>query len=381
MNQDLLQTLNKLISFKSVTPKSAGSIEYIANFLSELGFECEIKTFGSQDEEVTNLYAILGNSSPNICFAGHVDVVPPGNEDSWSSDPFSIKIDGDFIYGRGAVDMKGAIACYMIAVQEFLRNCTLQNGSISFLITSDEEGDGKNGTIKMLEHIKNHDPKIDFCILGEPTNKENIGDTIKIGRRGSVNFDLKIKGKQGHVAYPEKAINPMGILTDILSDLNNINLDKGTEYFLPSNLEVTSIDTRNTVNNVIPNEVDVKFNIRFNDLHNAESLYNKIDEIISKNSKDYELKYKSSSDSFIQKYSEKMKNFTEIVKSSCNTLPNVETGGGTSDARFIHQYAEVVEFGLNCNSAHKINEYTKNSDLQLIYNVYYKCLTEFLSWK
>jgi succinyl-diaminopimelate desuccinylase len=267
----------------------------------------------------------------------------------------------------------------MSAVKDFLSNNKKLDGSISFLITSDEEGDGTYGTIKMLEHIKDEKPKIDFCILGEPTSKKNIGDTIKIGRRGSVDFILKVKGKQGHVAYPERAINPMPILNKILNELVNKKFDSGTEYFSASNLEITSIDTGNIASNVIPEEVRVKFNIRFNNLHNAEELHKEIDSLISVHSNNYTLEYKSSSAPFIQEYSQRMKKFTKIVEDVCGIQSVVETGGGTSDARFIHKYAEIVEFGLNCDSAHKINEFTKNSDLQALHNVYYNCLVKFLS--
>ena len=377
MHQNILPILEKLISFKSITPKGEDAIEYIANILSGLNFKCEIKKFGPNEAKVTNLYAILGDSSPNICFAGHVDVVPPGDADLWNSNPFKMTIRDEIIYGRGTVDMKGAIACYLSAVTEFLKN-NKPKGSISFLITSDEEGDANHGTIEMLEHIKDNQPKIDFCILGEPTSKNKIGDTIKIGRRGSINFTLKITGKQGHVAYPEKAINPIPIITAILKDLSNKTFDTGTEYFQPSNLEITSIDTGNPVTNVIPESVTAKFNIRFNDTYNANDLSAEVVKIIARHSEAYDLKYYSSSSPFIQKYSTRMQEFAQIVQEVCQIAPDIETGGGTSDARFIHPYCEIVELGLNCDLAHKINEHTKNSDLQALHNVYYNCLVKFL---
>ncbi|MDP4709406.1 MAG: succinyl-diaminopimelate desuccinylase [Rickettsiaceae bacterium] len=377
MPQNILPILEKLISFKSITPKGEDAIKYIAKILSDLNFKCEIKSFGPEESKVTNLYAILGNSSPNICFAGHVDVVPPGDTDLWNSEPFKMMIQDDFIYGRGTVDMKGTIACYLSAVIEFLKS-NKPKGSISFLITSDEEGDAKHGTVKMLEHIKDYQPKIDFCILGEPTSKHKIGDTIKIGRRGSMNFTLKITGKQGHVAYPEKAINPIPIITAMLKDLSDKVFDNGTEYFQPSNLEITSIDTGNTVTNVIPESVTAKFNIRFNDTYNASDLSSEVINIIAQHSEAYDLKYSSSSSPFIQKYSARMQEFAQITQEVCQIVPNIETGGGTSDARFIHTYSEIVELGLNCDLAHKINEHTKISDLQALYNVYYSCLVKFL---
>ncbi len=376
MDNKSLEILEKLISFQSVTPKGADAIEYVADFLSDLGFKCDIQKFGPGEEEVTNLYAVLGDSAPNICFAGHLDVVPPMNEDLWNSDPFKMKVQGDNVYGRGAVDMKGAIACAMSAVHIFVNSGAKRNGSISFLLTTDEEGPGTYGTKAMLEHIK--DQKIDFCILGEPTSKRIVGDTIKIGRRGSINFVLKVSGKQGHVAYPEKAINPVPAMLGILAKLGLKKLDDGSEYFQKSNLEVTSIDVGNDVSNIIPESVSAKFNIRFNDHHSSKDLSAMVMEVISEYSDDYDLQYSCSSEPFIQEYSENMRKFTKIAERVCETSPTIETGGGTSDARFIHQFAEVVEFGLNCDLAHKINEHTKISDLQTLHNVYYSCLNEFL---
>ena len=378
MNQNILPILKKLISFRSVTPKGADAIEYVAQFLSELGFTCETKNFGTGEEAVTNLYAILGDTTPNICFAGHLDVVLPMNEALWNYDPFKMTIQDKIVYGRGAVDMKGAIACYLSAAAAFLKENRKPKGSISFLLTTDEEGEAKHGTKEMLEHIKNYTPKIDFCILGEPTTKHRIGDTIKIGRRGSVNFTLKVSGKQGHVAYPEKSVNPIPIMMRMLKDLSDKKFDSGSKYFQKSNLEITSIDTGNPLSNVIPESVSAKFNIRFNDKYTANDLSSEVIQIISRHAEDYDLKYSSSSAAFIQKYSPRMQEFAKIVQELCEITPDIETGGGTSDARFIHSYTEVVEFGLNCEPAHKINEHTTISDLQALYNVYYNCLVKFL---
>ena len=378
MNQNILPILKKLISFRSVTPKGADAIEYVAQFLSELGFTCETKSFGAGEEVVTNLYAILGDTTPNICFAGHLDVVLPMNEDLWRSDPFKMTIQDEIVYGRGAVDMKGAIGCYLSAAAAFLKENRKPKGSISFLLTTDEEGEAKHGTKEMLEHIKNYTPKIDFCILGEPTTKHRIGDTIKIGRRGSVNFTLKVSGKQGHVAYPEKSVNPIPIMMRMLKDLSDKKFDSGSKYFQKSNLEITSIDTGNPLSNVIPESVSAKFNIRFNDKYTANDLSSEVIQIISRHAEDYDLKYSSSSTAFIQKYSPRMQEFAKIVQEICEITPDIETGGGTSDARFIHSYTEVVEFGLNCEPAHKINEHTTISDLQALHNVYYNCLVKFL---
>lgn len=375
--------LKNLISFKSVTPNSAGAIEYIDKLLQESSFQTEIKLFGGSSSQVTNLYGFYGNKKPNICFVGHVDVVPAGDHKLWhNADPFTAYEADDKIYGRGAVDMKGAIACFLAASLDFIKNNPKLNGSISFLITSDEEGEAKYGTKEMLKHIYNQGHKIDFAIVGEPTNEKEIGDTIKIGRRGSVNFNLNIQGKEGHAAYPQKARNPIPCLIKIMHDIINIKLDEGSEFFQSSNLEVTSIDVGNNITNVIPDKASARFNIRFNDLHSAESLTNLIKRIVEKYCNEYQLNYeltgKSSAESFIQSPIDRIADFAGIVASTTNIKPKFSTSGGTSDARFVKNYCPIVEFGLLSETAHKINECTKITDLQKLYDVYYNSLRKFL---
>ena len=413
MTDQILEILTKLISFKSITPKSSGSIEYIAKLLQEAGFVTDIQIFGEKEESTTNLYAKYGDSVPNICFAGHVDVVPPMHPELWISDPFKLTIDEDKIYGRGAVDMKGAIAASMLAALNYLKTNKKPNGSISFLLTSDEEGGAKYGTKAMLEYLELKGEKIDFTILGEPTSEEEIGDTIKIGRRGSVNFDLTVQGKQGHVAYPLKAMNPVTSLVKIAADLIEVDFDAmrhceepqatrqsqeassnlvvspgiaapsskarndESSFFNKTNLEITSIDVGNNVTNIIPETASMKFNVRFNDLHTSSSIAGIVMELIAKHEVIFDLKYRASAESFIQTYSARMKQFADIVAKECKLTPSIGTSGGTSDARFIHKYSQVVEFGLNSSEAHKINEHTKISDLQRLYNVYYTSLIEF----
>lgn len=377
--EQVLETLGKLVSFKSVTPQSSGSIEYIAKLLSSVGFSCDIQVFGEKEEERTvNLYARYGTGSPNICFAGHIDVVPPMNENLWDYNPFELKVVGETVYGRGTVDMKGAIACAMVASLNYLRNYKEPNGSISFLLTSDEEGCAKYGTKPMLEYLEQKGEKIDFSILGEPTARAHFGDTIAIGRRGSVNFILTVTGKQGHVAYPHTATNPITSSVKVAMDLMNINFDDGSEFFEKTNLEITSFDVGNDVVNIIPEKSTLKFNVRFNDRHSAKTIFGIVLETIAKHDVIFDLQYESSAESFVQEYSEKMKKFANIVKNQCHIAPEIDTNGGTSDARFIHKYSEIVEFGLSFDQAHKINEHTKISDLQTLYNVYYTSLVEFL---
>ena len=376
--KNVLNVLEQLIAFKSITPTGKDAIDFVADYLRKLGFECLIKTLGPNGQEVTNLYATLGHEVPNICFAGHIDIVPPGDEKLWQSDPFQMQVKDDLVFGRGTVDMKGAIACCLVAVSEFLKENKNHNGTISFLLTTDEEGDGTHGLKEMLEYIKDIEPKIDFCILGEPTTEHEVGDTIKIGRRGSINFDLTINGKQGHVAYPEKAINPMPIVISALKGLIETEFDSGSEFFQKSNLEITSIEGQNPVRNVIPFSVSTKFNIRFIDKHTPSDLAAKVAHVISQYSDDYELNYSCTSLPFVQEYSKEIERFADIVYDTCGIRPKIKTNGGTSDARFIHKYTQVVEFGLNCDLAHKIDEHTKICDLQTLYNVYYSSLVKLL---
>ncbi len=379
-----IQLLEKLISFQSVTPNSSGCIEYISNLLEKNGFKTETKIFGEDNYKVTNLYAVYGTARPNICFAGHVDVVPAGDRALWLNDPFIASKVGEKIYGRGTVDMKGAIACFLAASLQFIECVKVPNGSISFLITSDEEGSGKYGTVEMLKYLHQHDNNlIDLAIVGEPTNEQQVGDTVKIGRRGSINFNLALYGTAGHVAYPLQANNPIHPLVQILNELVNYRLDEGSKFFQQSNLEITSIDVGNDTTNVIPRKITAKFNVRFNDLHSLSSITDLIDQIINKYCAKYQFKYElssvSSADCFIQEPTGLIADFVQVVSDTTQISTKLSTSGGTSDARFIKDYCPVVEFGLLSETAHKINEYTKVSDLQNLYHVYYDCLTKFLA--
>lgn len=378
MENNILDILNKLIACKSITPFSDGSIEYISTLLEKNGFHCDIQKLGPKSEQVTNLYAIYGNEPPNICFAGHVDVVPIVDRSLWKFDPFLMTISENKIYGRGVVDMKGAIACAIAAVLKLISTTKKNNGSISFLLTSDEEGTGEFGTKKMLEYISNSYPKINFCILGEPTSSNLVGDTIKIGRRGSINFELLIHGKAGHVAYPDECVNPIKILSAIMNDLINMDLDIGSEFFQKSNLEFTEINSSNKAKNIIPEQISASFNIRFNNLWTVEKLVNNVENVIKKHSTNYKLSYQSSSNSFLQTKFSYIKKFSNIIEKITKIKPNLSTSGGTSDARFIHQYAETAECGLKYRSAHKINEFTTLSDLNLLYNIYHSSFINFL---
>lgn len=370
--------LKKLISFPSVTPTDAGGLNFIADLLKERGFAVYIKEFG--ETRVRNLYATyshtelgIAHNFPNICFAGHIDVVPPG--EGWSSSPFIAREEDGKIYGRGAVDMKGALACMIASALNFLQEKPEIKGAISFLITADEEGDAKYGTKPMLEWMEEQGHKIDFAIVGEPTCDKELGDIIKIGRRGSVNFTLKVIGIQGHVAYPKLAENPNSIMVRILHDLVGMKLDDGNETFQPSNLEVTSIDTGNPTTNVIPSEANARINIRFNNEHKSAELTKKVDEICGKYAKNYVLEQRVSAEPFLSQNSEFTGIFTKVVHDATCVSPKLGTSGGTSDARFIQAYCPLLEFGLLNETAHKIDEHVKIGDLQKLHNVYYNFLS------
>ena len=378
MTPDYIEYLKKLIGFKSVTPESAGAIEYVAELLKNYGFDVEIKEFGDS-YKVKNLYAKFGSGAPNICFGGHVDVVPTGDLKLWTTDPFLAFQREDRIYGRGAVDMKGAIACMLAAAIKFIKERKDFAGQISFLLTSDEEGEAKFGTRAMLEYLSAKNVNIDLMIIGEPTCELEVGDTIKIGRRGSINFTLDVYGTQGHAAYPRKADNPLNYMISILQELNSLELDAGSEYFQSSKLVVTSVDTGNSATNVIPASTCAKFNVRFNDSQTPENIVELVEQKIEQHTKNYRLTTHCSAEVFIQKPVGLLEDFANIVREVTKSKGEFSTSGGTSDARFAVKYCKVVEFGLLSSSAHKIDEYTEINDLQRLYNVYYYCLSKFLN--
>ncbi len=396
-----LELASKLISYKSVSgEKDEGAINFIEQFLTDLGFKSIKQNFvGSGSYEVENLYAEYSFYSPkiskNLCFAGHTDVVPAGDVSKWSINPYKPEVINGFLIGRGAVDMKGSIACFMASVQDFLKSPEFilsqkenknHNAKISFLITGDEEADSINGTEKMLKFIYDKNFKIDSCIVGEPSNSEKLGDTIKIGRRGGVSFQLQINGVQGHVAYPEKAKNPVPIISEIIYKLSELKLDNGNKYFQPSNLEVTSIDVGNPVVNLIPASASAKMNIRFNDIQTAESVKLKIEEIIQSTLKNHNnsLTYNLTqigrvNESFVFPPSDFAKLIAKSVYNRTNIQPEFTTTGGTSDARFIKNYCEVAEFGLINTTAHKIDEKIAISDLQNLKDIYQDFIKDYFS--
>ena len=371
MSNKLIQLCIDLISCKSITPTNDGAIEIIESKLSKMGFLTHKLHF----EDTTNLYAKIGNSSPNLCFAGHTDVVPPGDITKWEVNPFQPEVIGDRLVGRGTVDMKSAICAFITATENYLARGG--RGTISFLITGDEETSGKNGTPKLLEWLKKHNEKIDSCIVGEPTSNKKIGDTIKIGRRGSITFKLVITGQQGHVAYPDLAINPIAQLIDILHKLQHHNLDTGNDFFDPSNLEITTIDVNNNAGNVIPEIAKAQFNIRFNNIQTATKLEEFVRLTISSVTETYSLDVKNSASPFVTKPGILSDTMLNAIHQTLGFIPQISTSGGTSDARHIKNLCPVIEFGLLNATAHKINESASIDDIKNLSLIYENFLDLF----
>jgi succinyl-diaminopimelate desuccinylase len=368
-----IELAQKLMNFSTVTPKDAGIIDYLINLLEPLGFKCHKLIF----EDVTNLYARYGKGQPNFCFAGHTDVVPVGDEKQWNFDPFASIISNDNLYGRGACDMKAAIACFITAASTFIQNKPNFAGSISLLITGDEEAVAINGTVKMLAWLAQHNQQLTNAIVGEPTCSNILGDVIHIGRRGSICFELIVTGKQGHVAYPHFAENPVTNLIKILNSLKNHPLDHGNENFMPSNLEITNLFVGNKATNVIPANASASFNIRFNNMHDQLSLTKWVHEIAQQVTKNYHLNIISSADCFLAKnmdFAHKMQN---VVQTITNIKPDLTTDGGTSDARFIKDYCEVIEFGMLNKTAHQVDEHVAVSDIVSLERVYLGMLQQY----
>ncbi len=361
-----------LIACPSVTPHDGGALGVLEQALAGLGFTCHRLPFSEPaEDDVDNLYARLGDGAPNFCFAGHTDVVPVGDDAAWSADPFGAEIVNDVLYGRGAVDMKGAIACFIAAAARFLAARGGRfDGSISLLITGDEEAVAINGTRKVLEWMTANGETIDACIVGEPTNRETIGDRIKIGRRGSIGGRLTVRGTQGHVAYPQLADNSLPRLIKTLAALNDRVLDEGTEHFQASNLEVTTIDVGNTVGNVIPSQASAAFNIRFNDRHTGASLAEWLRATCAEHAGEHELSLGHSGDAFLTPPGPLSELISETVTRVLGAPPELSTSGGTSDARFIKDYCPVVELGLVGQTMHQVDERVALKDLHALTDIY-----------
>ncbi len=370
---DALALAQALIRRPSVTPKDAGALDILEAVLKELGFATHRLPFG----DVDNLYARLGEAAPHFCFAGHSDVVPVG--EGWKADPFAAEVREGLLYGRGAADMKSAIAAFVAAVAR----TRAPKGSISLMITGDEEGLAVNGTVKLLEWLKGRGERIDHCIVGEPTGVGRAGDTLKIGRRGSINFKVTVTGSQGHVGYPQKAKNPIPVLAELVTQLASHKLDKGTEHFDPSTLAFTSMDVGNDATNVIPGEARAAFNIRFNDKHTPESLAHWVEDRALRMSEEsgcrIDIKTQTSGVAFLTAPGKFTQLISDTVASITGQSPFFSTSGGTSDARFIKDFCPVVELGLAGTTMHKADECVPVAEIHALTDIYAAILAAYFA--
>ena len=367
--------VKKLIEKKSVTPNDDGCQEYIKSELSGYGFVHENINL----EDVKNIWLRKGSKRPLLVFAGHTDVVPPGNINEWKTKPFVPEVKDNILYGRGASDMKSSISAMISAAQKFVKDNPDHKGSIGFLLTSDEEGPAKYGTQKVIEKFKKDDIEIDYCVVGEPTSSEKFGDTIKNGRRGSLTGYLKIIGIQGHIAYPELAKNPIHIAGSLINKLNDYEWDNGNKYFPKTSFQISSVKSDEVASNMIPRSIDIVFNLRFSSELTQDDIKNNFKNIISKFNCEYEIDWNCSAEPFITNEGRLTKVLQEAIKETVNINSNLSTTGGTSDARFISQHAkETVEFGPLNKTAHKINENINLQNLTDLEKIYYKVLNKIL---
>ena len=370
---DPLPLARALIRARSVTPADDGAQLVLADALAALGFSVTHLPFGDAAHPTPNLFARIGTGAPHVCFAGHTDVVPPG-EVLWAAPPFEAVLQDGVLYGRGACDMKGAIACFVAAAAAHLGSCGPRHGSISLLITGDEEGPATDGTVRVLEWMAANGHVPDFCLVGEPTNPASLGEVIKIGRRGSLNAHIVVEGVQGHVAYPQHADNPVHRLLEILSTLTTATLDQGSEWFEPSSLQVTSIDVGNPATNVIPGRAEARLNIRFNDHHRAASLRSWLEGICTAHAPGASLDVRVSGEAFVTRPGSFVDALSRAIVERTGLTPRLDTSGGTSDARFIASYCPVAEFGLVGASMHKADENVTISDLNRLASIYHAFL-------
>jgi len=378
---DALALTQALIRCPSVTPADAGALAVLEAALKPLGFECHRLRFEQAGTApIENLYARIGTGAPHFCFAGHTDVVPPG--DGWAHDPFAAVVSGGMLFGRGAADMKSAVAAFAAAAARVIAN-GMPDGSISLLITGDEEGPAVNGTVKMLDWLKQRGEKIDHCVVGEPTSVGSVGDTLKIGRRGSINFKVAVRGTQGHVGYPQKANNPIPVLAELVTQLAGYRLDKGNAHFDPSTLAFTTMDVGNAATNVIPGGAYAAFNIRFNDAHTPDSLVGWVNDRAERIAKEsgcsITVTHSVSGASFLTQPGK----FTQLISDTVSRItgqsPVFSTSGGTSDARFIKDHCPVVELGLAGATMHKTDECVPVREIEMLADIYAALLTDYFA--
>ena len=374
MATDPLPLAQALIRCRSVTPADDGAMAVLEAALAPLGFICHRLRFG----EIENLFARRGKSGPHLCFAGHTDVVPVGEAGAWTADPFGGEVRDGLLYGRGATDMKGAIAAFVAAVQDFLSARPGAAGSLSLLITGDEEGPAVDGTVRVLEWMAAQGQIPDMCLVGEPTSRIRLGDVVKIGRRGSLNAAITLYGVQGHVAYPQRADNPVHRLVRVLHRLTARPLDEGTEWFEPSSLQVTSVDVGNAATNVIPAAARARLNIRFNDRHTGESLTRMLRAALEAEGARFDLDVSISGEAFLTQPGPFVEALKRAVRRTTGEEPVLDTGGGTSDARFIARYCPVAELGAVGTTMHKVDECTPVEELRALAGLYRAVIEEAL---
>ena len=375
-NINVIQILDKLISCKSLTPEDDNCQKYIADFFEELGFIIEFKKYN----DVTNLIARYGTESPVLAYVGHTDVVPTGDIKKWGTDPFKLTEKDSKLYGRGTSDMKGGIACMMYSIQEFLSKNKNHIGSIVIVLTSDEEGPATDGIKRLVESGTLTSHNIDMCIVGEPSCKKNIGDTIKNGRRGSLSGKLKIQGIQGHIAYPQNAMNPIHAFSPILNQLVSEKYDKGNEYFPPTSFQISNINSGVGATNIIPGDLEMDFNFRYSTETTKDKLQGKFEEIMKSSKLNYQVTWSHSGDPYLTRKNELLNACASSIKEELNIVPEISTDGGTSDGRFMAKICDqVIEFGLINESIHKINEHTTSSNLDAVTKIYTSMLNRLLA--
>lgn len=368
-----------LIRCPSVTPAEGGALDYLQSVLEPAGFSCWRLPYG----EVDNLFARIGERGPHLCFAGHTDVVPPGDDADWALAPFGGEARDGELYGRGAVDMKGGVACFVAAALDFAGQGSDVPGSISLLITGDEEGPATDGTVKVLEWMVDNGHVPDHCLVGEPTNPERLGQSIKIGRRGSLNAELTVTGVQGHSAYPHRADNPVPKIARMLDRLASEPLDDGSEHFEPSTLAITSVDVGNPASNVIPARATARFNIRYNDRHSRETLADWIEthckQVTSELGGSFELAYRHTGDCFLTAPGQLVDVLNAAIEAETGSRAALTTNGGTSDARFIKDHCPVIEFGLVGQTMHQVDERVALADLETLKAIYGRFLHQYFN--
>ncbi|MDH3614604.1 MAG: succinyl-diaminopimelate desuccinylase [Gammaproteobacteria bacterium] len=363
----VLQLLSELIRCPSITPDDAGCQEILATRLRPLGFDCEPMPFG----DITNLWARRGDAGPVLCFAGHTDVVPPGSESEWQSDPFEPVVREGLLYGRGSADMKSGLAAMIIALERFIAAHPEHEGSLAMLLTSDEEGRARDGTLKVIETLQARGEHIDWCVLGEPSSQQTLGDIVRIGRRGSLSGILTVHGVQGHVAYPQLADNPISRFAPVLSELHTIEWDQGNEYFPPTSFQVVEIQSGLGFPNVTPANLNARFNFRYSTEWDYERLQVRVHEIFDAHQFDYELNWHLSGEPFLTKTGKLTDAVSRAVSDQTGQRPELSTGGGTSDGRFIAPAGtDVVELGPINESIHKVNEHVRIQDVISLTAIY-----------